>query len=135
MRVLVAGATGFVGRLLVPALLSEGHTVIGMSRQSAPTGSGIASLRADAVSGAGLKAALEEVEVAYYLVHSFESGHDERVRDRDRRAATNFGRAAACAGVRRIVFCSVSDGTASRRSPHRQSRRDVEEILRAAVPD
>jgi uncharacterized protein YbjT (DUF2867 family) len=90
----------------------------------------------DLLSGRGLERALDGVETAYYLVHSMEAADpsDGDFGARDRRAAENFGRAAATAGVKRIVYLG---GTAppGRPSPHLRSRLEVEEILLAAVPD
>jgi uncharacterized protein YbjT (DUF2867 family) len=84
MRILVTGASGFVGSLLVPRLHSEGHTVRALGRdparvitalqESAPDGEAedVEVLRGDVLSGAGLDRALAQVDVAYYLIHSME---------------------------------------------------------------
>jgi uncharacterized protein YbjT (DUF2867 family) len=143
MRILVTGASGFVGSLIVPRLLSEGHRVRGLARDPAGVHSPAELVRGDALSGEGLAEALHEVEVAYYLIHSME--RVERARDgsrpfqeRERLAAETFASAATAAGVRRIVFLGGllgdrADG--SHRSRHLSSREGVERILLAAVPD
>jgi uncharacterized protein YbjT (DUF2867 family) len=84
MRILVTGASGFVGSLLVPRLLSDGHAVRALGRDPARVNEALAQqcapgdatevavVRGDALTGEGLSRALAGVEVAYYLIHSME---------------------------------------------------------------
>jgi uncharacterized protein YbjT (DUF2867 family) len=165
MRILVTGASGFVGSLLVPRLLSDGHTVRALGRDPARVSMALAGstlenagilpgddaslphahdplgevevLRGDAISGAGLDAALAGIDVAYYLIHSMERppGDSTPFDERERVAADNFAEACSRAGVTRIVYLGglvPRDRAASR---HLASRESVERILLDAVPD
>ena len=154
MEILLTGASGFVGSLLLPRLVSEGHTVRALSRNpirlretlaELPTASAPAKVLAgDAITGEGLHQALRDVEVAYYLIHSMEpTTSRSSFEERERVAAANFAAAANTAGVRRIVYLGglvprwgIGDSARRERaSRHLSSRLEVERILMEAVPD
>ncbi|HVX96965.1 MAG TPA: NAD(P)H-binding protein [Polyangia bacterium] len=130
MKLLVAGATGFVGSALVPALLAAGHQVRACSRHVVPdwSASGLEHVRCDLLDGDSLAPALSGVEAAYYLVHSLGGAAD--FREIDRRAAHAFAGAAAAAGVRRIIYLGGVEPR-GRASEHLASRLEVGRILRA----
>jgi uncharacterized protein YbjT (DUF2867 family) len=140
MRILVTGVSGFVGARLVPRLLRDGHELRGFARDPARVapGLGLPLVTGDAVSGAGLDAALAGIDVAYFLIHSMEPVTDARddggFRARERIAAERFAAAARAAGVQRIVYLGglVPQGAAA--SDHLASRLAVERILLDAVP-
>ena len=134
MRVLVSGITGYVGSALVPRLLADGHSVAGLSRREAAP-AGVEMFVGDAISGAGLRAALDGVDVAYFLIHSMEPSSDGPFGEREHAAATNFAAAAAAAGVGRVIYLGGLLPAGGPASAHLASRAAVEEILRAAVPD
>lgn len=134
-NVLLTGATGFIGRALLPALVDRGHAVRATTRlavQEARPRARVEWTQVDLLQPETLKRALEGMDSAYYLVHSLTAGHDYRARDR--KAAQRFARAAAQAGLERIVYLG---GVAppivnqARASEHLQSRLEVGEILRA----
>src|ERR1700744_2454922 len=101
MKVLVAGSTGFGGQTLCPALTEAGHQVLAMTRRPEDYEGAGAPVRGDVADPSSLSGALQECEVAYYLVHRLGEKNFARA---DAEAATAFGRAAAEAGVSRIIY-------------------------------
>ncbi len=131
---LVTGATGYIGGRLVPRLLEARHDVRCLSRSpgrlSELPWTGRATIAAgDLLEPDAARAALEGVEVAYYLVHSLGSPSFE---DTDRLAATNFASAARAAGVGRIVYLGGPVPEYGQASPHLRSRAEVGRILAGA---
>ena len=134
-RVLVLGATGFVGRALVARLTSSGVSVRALVRdptRAASFPAGTECVKGDVVQGTGLAAALAGIRVVYYLVHSM--GAREGVHDfaaLDRIAAHHLAKAAGAAGVDRIIYLGGLGDEARVPSAHLASRREVGEILRS----
>ncbi|MYW92914.1 NAD(P)H-binding protein [Amycolatopsis rubida] len=126
MRVLVAGASGFVGRRLCPALTDAGHDVLAMTRRPEQYRGAGEPIHGDVADIGSLRDALKNVEAAYYLVHSLDSVDFQK---RDANAARAFARAAAEAGVRRIVYLGGLGDDADSLSAHLASRREVERLL------
>ena len=126
MKVLVAGSSGFVGKRLCPALEEAGHVVRAMTRRPATYRGAGEAVRGDVHDAGSLSTALAGCDVAYYLVHSLDSADFEK---RDAEAARTFARAAAEAGLRRIVYLGGLGDDADNLSPHLRSRREVEDLL------
>ena len=135
MRILVSGISGFIGSRLAPRLVADGHEVRGLSRRALEAPSGVAAFRGDAVSGEGLDAALEGIDVAYYLIHSMEPSADGPFDVRERAAAENFAGAAQRAGVGRIVYLGGFVPAGGRPSLHLASRLEVEQMMLGATDD
>jgi uncharacterized protein YbjT (DUF2867 family) len=131
-KVLVTGATGFIGRALVLALRARGWPVVGASRRprtSTIDAAGVEWRTCDLLRPETLPAALTDIRVAYYLAHSMGRGNAD-FRELERRAAEAFVAASAKAGVERIVYLG-GPAPRGRPSEHLRSRLQVGEILRA----
>jgi uncharacterized protein YbjT (DUF2867 family) len=126
VRVLVAGASGFVGRRLCPVLQAEGHDVVAMTRNPERYRGAGRAVRGDVRDGASLAAAMAGCEAAFYLVHSLGSPDFER---RDGHGAAVFALSARSAGLARIVYLGGLGCDEDALSPHLRSRRDVERQL------
>ncbi len=131
MKVLVTGATGYVGGRLVPKLLERGHDVRVIVRDhhrldDVPWRDAVDIVQGDLVDQAAVARAVEGRDVVYYLVHSMSSAGDfEKI---ERQVATTMAREARTAGVKRIVYLGGlhPEGPLSR---HLGSRKEVGDIL------
>jgi uncharacterized protein YbjT (DUF2867 family) len=126
----VAGSTGYVGGLLCRRLCEEGQEVRALARHPERAqdlkDAGCEVRRADVLEPETLGAALEGVDVAYYLVHSMGRGSDGDFVERDHRGAENFAAAASAAGLKRIVYL----GGLGKGSKHLDSRHETAQALR-----
>jgi uncharacterized protein YbjT (DUF2867 family) len=139
MRVLVTGATGFIGSRLTPELLAKGITVRALTRHparyAAPPGVEVA--QGDVFDRASLSAALHEIDAAYYFVHSMSKdtrGTGLSFEERDRLGAQNFVDAAGEQGVKRIVYLGGLGDENDALSKHLLSRMEVGRVLASGAP-
>ena len=137
----LTGATGYIGGRLAPRLLERGYRVrcFARSKDKVLARPWAANERVEVVEGdasdeAALTAAMRGCSAAYFLIHSMDAaGH--QYRERDLQIATTFGRAAAAAGVQRILYLGGLGETGEELSEHLRSRREVETALgRGGVP-
>ena len=126
MDVLVAGASGFVGGRLAPALVEAGHHVRAMTRRPDRYEGAGTPVAGDVTDEESLRRALEGCAAAFYLVHSL---GDADFRRKDADAARTFARAAADAGVERIIYLGGLGRDGDELSAHLRSRREVEQLL------
>lgn len=135
MKVLVTGATGYIGGRLVPLLLEQGHDVRVVVRDARrivgrPWASRVEVVTGDVEDLKSLRSACSDVDAAYYLVHLMGSGSDFAARDRQ--AARNFVEAAQA--VRRVIYLGGLVPKADSISQHLASRAEVGGILRDGLP-
>jgi uncharacterized protein YbjT (DUF2867 family) len=129
VKVTVFGATGVVGRALLPLLREHEVTAVSRTRRD---GTGARWVVADAATGSGVAAALEGADVAYYLVHSLGSRDFEH---QDRAAAETVSLESANAGVKQIVYLGGLGADDPEASAHLRSRRETgERLASAGVP-
>ena len=131
MKVLVTGATGFVGSHLVAALVGAGHDVRAMTRRPESYRGPAVAVAGDVGDPLSLAGALQGCGAAYYLIHSLDSTD---FADRDRDGARAFGDAATAAGVGQVIYLGGLGDEDDTLSEHLASRREVEGILRERVP-
>jgi uncharacterized protein YbjT (DUF2867 family) len=126
--VLVTGATGYIGGRLVPRLLEAGYRVRCLVRdetrlQGRPWSNQVEVIVGDALRPETLPAAMEDVSVAYYLIHSLTD--TKEYRERDIIVARNFGLAAKAAGVERIIYLGGLGDPDTQLSVHLRSRQET----------
>jgi uncharacterized protein YbjT (DUF2867 family) len=136
LKCLVTGASGYIGGRLVPELLAVGYGLRCLARDPGkldgrPWSADVEVAAGDATDEAAVRRALDGIDVAYYLIHSLGTGPS--FEQRDRQAAGIFARAAASAGVKRVVYLGgIVTGPVGGLSPHLRSRAEVGDILLAS---
>lgn len=142
-RVLIVGATGFVGRRLIPELVKKNVPLRLLARKPAGlsklTGQNadIELCQGDVAANTGLVEALGNVETAYYLVHSMGGKtmtRNEEYADKDRTAARNFMTAADAQGLQRIIYLGGLGEAGQNLSEHLRSRAEIAGILSSGKP-
>ena len=139
LRILVIGATGYIGSHLVPRLLEAGHQVRCLVRSRARTEredwfSRVEIFEGDVLKPETLQPAFKDIDLVYYLVHSMATP-DGDFAELDRIAAENTGRACLAEGVKRIVYLGGLGKRGPEQSLHLKSRHEVGDVLRdSGVP-
>lgn len=138
MKILVMGATGYIGGRLAPRLADAGHEVRCLTRRperlsEVAWADRVEVVQGDALDPSSLSAAMDGIDAVFYLVHSIGTGADFQVSDRN--AARNTAEAAAKAGVGRLIYLGGLIPQGEKVSPHLASRAEVGQIfLDGVVP-
>ncbi|MBS0616308.1 MAG: NAD(P)H-binding protein [Verrucomicrobia bacterium] len=130
MRILLTGATGYVGRNLLSLLQKMGHEIVCLSRQPRISEENITWIQGSLDDLPFLRRTMAGIDMAYYLVHAMEEKGD--FTKRDRQYATNFAQAAKERGVHRIIYLGGLGSDNHVLSKHLKSRHEVGEILRSS---
>jgi uncharacterized protein YbjT (DUF2867 family) len=142
-RVLIIGATGFVGARLIPELVNRNVKLRLMVRDLAkaspliPKGSDIEVVQGDLVAATGIAEALRGIHTTYYLVHSMGGKtlfKNEEYAEKDRVAARNFMAAAESAGLKRVIYLGGLGETSDNLSEHLRSRAEIARTISSGTP-
>ena len=133
MKILLTGATGYIGKRLLPLLVEQGHEIICCVRDKnrfyCPVDcvSHITVIEVDFLNQESLAAIPDEVDAAYYLIHSM-SGSDSNYDELESQSAHHFVNRLNTTTVKQVIYLSgiVNDTSLSK---HLASRKKVEEIL------
>lgn len=132
MKILVTGATGYIGGRLVPRLLDKGYQVVCMVRNPDSFSNrwdNVTIRYGDVQKPESLVSALEGVDIVYYMIHSMSAGENVFT-SIDKVGAKNFADAAKIAGVKRIIYLGGLGNKDAKLSPHLSSRQQTGEVLR-----
>ena len=133
MKILVTGATGYIGKRLIPLLLNDGHTVVCAVRDKGRAKSyfrdrkNIVLAEADFLDFTSLKNIPKDIDVAYYLIHSMSNSAKE-FHILEEKCAFNFKRFAEQTTLKQVIYLSgITNDT--KLSKHLLSRKNVENTL------
>lgn len=133
MKILVTGATGYIGKRLIPLLLNDGHTVVCAVRDKGRAKSyfrdrkNIVLAEADFLDFKSLKNIPKDIDIAYYLIHSMSNSAKE-FHILEEKCAFNFKRFMEKTAIRQVIYLSgITNDT--KLSKHLLSRKNVENTL------
>ncbi|MFT5241480.1 MAG: hypothetical protein ACI9OU_001603 [Candidatus Promineifilaceae bacterium] len=133
-KILLTGATGYVGGRLLKHLEKSGYSVRCLARRPdyllPRVGEGTEVVPGDVLDAASLEGHFVGIDTAYYLIHSM--GGNGSYEEDDLRGAQNFADAARLGGVKRIIYLGGLGDSSECLSPHLKSRHDTGRVLASA---
>ena len=135
MKILICGATGYVGSRLTKKLLDEGHQIRCLARNPDSLNERFNSQKLEVIHGnllnqETLHHIFDDIEVAYYLVHSLTA--KDNFQDKEALCAKNFINEAKKSDVKRIIYLGGLGTNSEDLSPHLESRKEVGQILKSS---
>ncbi|GAA4269482.1 SDR family oxidoreductase [Hyunsoonleella aestuarii] len=133
MTILVTGATGYIGKRLIPFLLNQGHTVVCVVRdrlradKSFSEDENVYVIEADFLKPETLDNIPKKIDVAYYLIHSM-SNSSKDFESLEERCALNFKHYIETTGAEQVIYLSGITNE-DELSKHLRSRKNVENQL------
>jgi uncharacterized protein YbjT (DUF2867 family) len=133
MKILVTGATGYIGKRLIPLLLNDGHTIFCAVRDKERAKiyfkdrKNIVLIEADFLKAESLNKIPKDIDIAYYLIHSMSNSAKE-FHILEEKCAFNFKRFAESSNLKQVIYLSgITNDT--KLSKHLLSRKNVENTL------
>ena len=137
MKILVTGATGYIGKRLIPLLLNDGHTVVCAVRDKERAQNyfkeraNVILVSADFLNAESLENIPKDIDFAYYLIHSMSNSAKE-FHILEEKCAFNFKRFAEKTSVKQVIYLSgITNDT--KLSKHLLSRKNVEKALASKI--
>jgi len=137
MKILVTGATGYIGKRLIPLLLNDGHVVVCAVRDKKRAQNyfkdrkNIVLIEADFLNAESLKNIPKDIDFAYYLIHSMSNSAKE-FHILEEKCAFNFRRFAEKTSLKQVLYLSgITNDT--KLSKHLLSRKNVEKTLASDI--
>ena len=137
MKILLTGATGYIGKRLLPNLLEAGHTVICLVRdprrvqEKYSNNERVILVKSDLLDKSSLDKIPKDIDIAYYFVHSMGSSKTDFA-ELEAKVAENFVSAVNKTNTRQIIYLSGIINNEQKLSKHLSSRLNVERILQTA---
>lgn len=140
MKILLTGATGYIGKRLLPVLLEQGHEVVCCVRdvnrfpsEGVFTDPKISLFEVDFLKELPSSEAIKDIDAAYYLIHSMSSGKDN-FEDLEEQSARNFIKLVKPTAIKQIIYLTGITNQ-EQLSKHLASRKNVEDVLgKSGIP-
>ena len=135
MKILVTGATGYIGKRLIPLLLNDGYSIVCTVRDKnrAPKNfindKNISIVEVDFLKPETLLNIPKDIDVAFYLIHSMSNSSTD-FESLEERCAINFKTQIEKTQAKQVIYLSGITNE-DNLSKHLLSRKNVENMLKS----